>query len=48
VSPPWGLIVIGQHIDHPRKPYQTIMTSLLVDQEGDEIETLNSRYTLVK
>ncbi len=47
VHPRHGIFIIGQHVDHLVETNRWIMTSYLVLQEGDEIETLNSRYTLV-
>lgn len=47
---PWFMagdqVIIGLHLDHAITP-RFIHTSWIVKQEGDEIETLNSRYTLI-
>jgi hypothetical protein len=43
-----GYVIVGRFTDHPwlRKHGGESMTSLVVSKNGNEIETLNSRYTL--
>lgn len=41
-----GYYICGTFVDHPTFKGKTGYTSLVVCQEGDEIETLNTRYTL--
>lgn len=42
-----GSIIVGTCVDHPQfGTSNTFHTSLLVSNDGHEIETLNSRYTL--
>lgn len=42
-----GYRVCGRFLDHPRFGGETGMTSYVVAREGEEIETRNSRYTVV-
>lgn len=42
-----GYIIIGTFVDHERFAGQRGFTSYIVKHEGDEVETHNSRYTLV-
>lgn len=41
-----GYIILGEFVDHPRFMGKRGHTSLVLQHDGDEIETLNSRYTL--
>lgn len=42
-----GYIICGVFVDHPDFAGETGHTSWVVKHEGNEVETINSRYTLV-
>jgi len=41
-----GYVIVGVSVGHERFDGRCMRTSSVVAQQGDEIETLNSRYTL--
>ena len=41
-----GYVVHGRSVDHPQFGGGAIRTSIVMSRDGNEIETLNSRYTL--
>ena len=41
-----GYVIMGVPVEHPQYS-EWIVTSPVVKHEGDQIETLNSRYTLI-
>jgi hypothetical protein len=43
-----GYFYTGGFVNHPRFAGTDGYTSMVVKEDGDEIETLNSRYTLVR
>lgn len=42
-----GYMIVGRSVDHPRFAGEMFHTSFVVERVGNEIETNNSRYTLV-
>ena len=45
---PFDNAMVGFHLDHAVHPDgHFIITSVVMNREGNEIETLNSRYTLI-
>lgn len=45
-GPGLGFFIVGDAVDHPQFGSTPIRTSWVVSEDGDEIETRNSRYTL--
>ena len=47
-SVPGGYVIVGKFLDHPYlgKHGGLSITSLIVHEDGAEVETQNSRYTL--
>lgn len=41
-----GYTYVGRFVGHPHFSGQQGHTSLVIYEEGDEVETLNSRYTI--
>lgn len=46
-EPHLGYYIIGNFLDHVPAPGKLWHTSMVVHRDGDEIETFNSKYTLV-
>lgn len=42
-----GYVIIGEFVDHPEFAGKEGHTSYVVKHEGNEVETNNSRYTLI-
>ena len=48
LKPPFGYYFVGKFVGHPIFDGKQGHTSLVVFHSGNEVETLNSRYTLGK